>query len=132
MRYLGIDYGEKRVGLAISDETVSFAMPYSVIPNDKNLISTVSKICKEKEVGAVVVGESKNFEGGDNPIMVQIKKFVHELEKKTGLQIFMEQEFLTSAESERIQGKNEMNDASAAAIILRSFIERKQNQRKQS
>ena len=142
MRYLGIDYGSKRVGLAISDEEGKFALPFSVLPNDKKLLSEIKKIITEKQVGAVVLGESKDFKGEDNAIMTDIRIFKIALEKETGLTIFLEPEFMTSAEADRMNARvpeqsrksgirlrrpkanNEMLDASAAAIILQSYLDR--------
>ena len=143
MRYLGIDYGSKRVGVAVSDEEGKFALPFSVVPNDKKLLSEIKKIITEKQVGAVVFGDSKDFKGEDNAIMTDIRRFKVALEKETGLTIFLEPEFMTSAEADRMNTRepeksrksgirlrrpktgNEMLDASAAAIILQSFLNHK-------
>ncbi len=121
MRYLGIDYGSKRVGVAISDETKTFANPLVVLKNSSSLLDEIVRICKEKEVEVVVVGESKNFKQEDNVIMSEIKPFVENL-KNVGLIVFLEPEFLTSQEAEHIQGEGDMHDASAAAIILNSYL----------
>ncbi len=143
MRHLGIDFGSKRVGLALSDESNSFALPLSVIPNDKNLLTEIQKICQQNEVGCVVIGESKDFSGKDNPIMAQINDFVADFSMTTPeIRVEMEPEFLTSAQAERLgnrrpdrdvertrqkKEKNEMLDASAAALILKSFLEKRAN-----
>ncbi|KKU70076.1 MAG: hypothetical protein UY17_C0022G0004 [Candidatus Beckwithbacteria bacterium GW2011_GWC2_47_9] len=127
MRYLGIDYGGKRVGVAISDQSGKIAFPEGVIPNTKHLAETVKIICEEKSVGEIVLGESKNFSGEDNPVMKKIYEFKAALAKETNLPIRMEPEFLTSAEAERIQGKNKMHDASAAALILQSFLDKRRS-----
>lgn len=123
-KYLGVDFGSKRVGLAVSDETGKLAFPLSVISNDKNLIENVASIIKEKNINTVVLGESKNYAGENNAIMGDIEKFKRNLEEKTKLKIIFEPEFLSSAQAERLQGKNKMHDASAAAIILQSYLDR--------
>ncbi len=125
MRYLGVDFGEKNVGLASSDQELKLAFPLVVLKNDDKLLSQIEKICQEKEVGLIVVGESKNYSGQDNKIMKDIKIFVENLKGVIQLPIEMHPEFLTSVEAERVQGKNEMHDASSAALILKSFIETK-------
>jgi putative holliday junction resolvase len=127
MKYLGIDYGEKRVGVAISDESRALAFPYKVIENgkDKDLVEKILEIIQREEIGKIVVGESLDFSGQPNAVMKNIEKFVEELKKKTEAEICYEQEFLTSHQAQQIQGKNEMHDASAAAIILQSFLDRK-------
>jgi|SRR3989344_2312675 len=127
MRYLGIDYGTKRVGIAVSDESASFALPDRVLPRTSRLVETIKLLCSDKKVGAIVLGESKNFKGEDNPIMSMIRDFKKELETEIGLPVHLEPEFLTSAEAERIQGKTKMHDASAAALILQSFLDKLRN-----
>jgi putative Holliday junction resolvase len=145
MRYLGIDYGKKRVGVALSDEAGEFALPLTVLSNNSALFTELKKIIAEKQVGAIVLGESKNFKGEDNAIMVPAKEFKETLERECGLEVLWEPEFMTSAEAERMKPsvssenrktgvrlrrpkmKNDMLDASAAALILKSYLERHNN-----
>jgi putative Holliday junction resolvase len=122
---MGIDFGEKRVGIAVSSDDAKMAFPHSVLENNRELIEKIEEICQEKGVRKIVIGESKNFEGEDNPLMKKIIKFKEKLEKKLELDIIMEPEFMTSVEAKRIQGENEMHDASAAALILKSYIDKK-------
>ncbi len=127
MRYLGIDYGSKRIGLAVSDEAGSFAFPLKVLGNSENLTKELVEICRENNVEGVVVGESKDYLQKDNEIMDEILPFVEELKNVLNLPIYMHPEFLTSQEAERLQGKNDMHDASAAALILKSYLDLKNN-----
>ena len=127
MKYLGIDFGGKRIGLAISDDNADFAFPLSVLPNSEKAAEQISEICKAKNVGAIVIGDSENFKMEKNEIMKEVGPFVEKLQKISGLPISFHPEFLTSREAERLQGKNDMLDASAAAIILKSFLEIKNN-----
>lgn len=124
MRYIGIDYGKKRVGIAVSDENGEFGLPHSVLQNDRKILEKITEICEEKKVGEVVIGESRDFSGAENPVMGDIRKFAAELEKTVKLPIHFEPEFLTSAEAKRIIGENDMLDASAAALILKSYIDK--------
>ena len=124
MRLLGIDYGDKRVGLALTDESGRFALPYKVVANTPQLLETVAEICQDSKVVTIILGESKNWQGKANPIMKRIKAFKVKLAKATDLPIIFEPEFLTSAEAERIQGKGENLDASAAALILKSYLDK--------
>lgn len=125
MKYLGIDFGSKRIGLAISDESESFAMPLQIVENSEDMVSVICNICKDKNIGTIVVGESKDFSMKENEIMKEITPFVEELKKQSGLPIVMHPEFMTSAEAEHLQGKNNMLDASAAALILKSYLDTK-------
>jgi putative holliday junction resolvase len=123
MRFLGIDYGARRVGIAISSEEGNMAFPKCVLPNDRYLIERIAALCEEEDITAIVLGESKNYEGVPNPIMKKILIFKKTFEETIGLPVYLHPEFLTSAEAERIQGKNELHDASAAALILKSYLE---------
>ncbi|MEK7505554.1 MAG: Holliday junction resolvase RuvX [Patescibacteria group bacterium] len=124
MRFLGIDYGSKRVGLAVSDPSGKFALPHSVIENSVNLDEAVRKICMANEVETVVLGESKDFSGEDNSIMEEIRNFAEQL-KSNGLSVVLEPEHFSSLAASRFQGNIEKLDSSAAAIILQSYLDRK-------
>ncbi len=126
MKILGIDYGSKRVGIAISNEAGQFAMPVSVIENGPTLMSEVVKLIIDHEAKEVVLGESKNYKGEPNDIMIDILDFKRDLEAK-GYSVHFEPEFMTSVQAERIQGKNSLSDASAAALILQSYLDKQHN-----
>ncbi len=128
MKYLGIDYGVKRVGIAVSDDSGGLAFAKTVLENDKQLLKNVLKICREEKIEKVILGESLDFSGQPNVIMKGILEFKKKL-IENNLKVYLEPEFLTSAEAERIQGKNDKLDASAAALILKSYLG-KQKQKK--
>lgn len=128
MRLLGIDYGTKRVGLALSDALGTMAFPKTVIENNAHLVPTLAEIIQKEGVIGVVVGESKNLKGTDNPVMNDIRAFADELARTTGIQVHLEPEFYTSREARRLAAgsparkKGAPVDAEAAAIILTSYI----------
>lgn len=130
MRYLGIDYGNRKVGLAISDEARSFAWPYQVIKNDSRdkLIEEIKKICLKEGIGGVVVGESLDLSGQANAIQKDILNFKEKLEKEVGLPVELQSEFFTTQEARRVIDENQSDpqtDARAAALILKSYLEKK-------
>jgi putative Holliday junction resolvase len=129
VRYLGIDFGTKRVGLALSDEDGVIALPHAVLPNDSRLLREVVRIARERNA-LVVMGESKDYQMRDNPIMAEAREFARELEK-SDLAVYWHPEFMTSVEATRTTGKNASVDASAAAVMLQSFLELKANQANQ-
>ncbi len=129
MRYLGIDYGSKRVGVSVSDESASFAFPLVVLTNSESLIRDISGLCIEHDIGEIVVGESRDFAQKENEIMKEILPFVEKLKKEVGLPVHMHPEFMTSSEAEHVQGKNAMHDASAAALILKSYLDTEKNKK---
>lgn len=124
MRLLGIDYGSKRVGLALSDESGVFAFPYSVVPGGKNAVPLVAQVCKENAVEKIVIGESLDYKGNPNKIMPAIIQFAELLGAATQIPVVFEREFLTTREASHIQGEHASIDASAAALILKSYIDR--------
>jgi putative holliday junction resolvase len=126
MRLIGIDYGEKRIGIASTDESGEFAIPRTVLTNDINLFPEIEKIAERDGVKKIVLGESKKLDGSDNLITKEIKKFKKNLEDR-GFEVIMHPEMFTSMEAERIQGKGEMLDASAASLILKSYIDKEKN-----
>lgn len=125
-RILGIDYGTKRVGVAISDEAQEFALPMSVISNTENLTAEITKIASENMAREIVIGESRDYAGKPNSIFEDVEKFKTKLQK-VGLIVYLEPEFMTSIQAERLQGKHDKTDASAAALILQSYLDKKKN-----
>ena len=125
MKYLGIDWGTKRIGIAISDTEGRVAFPLTTISSNKESVATVYSIAQREEVKEFVIGESRNFAGEPNAIMAGIEKFKHELEEISGLPVSFEPEFMTSAAAGREgETSNEKIDASAAALILQSYIDK--------
>ena len=126
-RILGIDFGTKRIGLALSDEKGEMAFPLRVVKNDGGAISAIAEIAQKNNISKIVIGESKDFSMKDNPVMEFVREFETSLHKETGIEIVYEPEFLTSHQAHHLQGKNEMLDASAATIILQSYIDRQKH-----
>jgi putative Holliday junction resolvase len=128
MRILGIDYGSKRVGVAVSDENRQFALPVSVVSNTITLLEEIQKIAVDNESKEIVMGESRNYKGEPNEILLDSMEFKKKLEKD-GFTVHFEPEFMTSVQAERWQGKSILTDASAAAIILQSYLDRGRNEK---
>jgi len=125
MKYLGIDYGTKNVGIAISDDYGKMAFPNTILANDHKIIENLKKIVSKNLIQKIIIGESKNYKMQDNEIMADIYDIKKILETDLNMDVDLHPEILTSAEAERLQGKNEMIDASAAAIILQSYLDLK-------
>jgi putative Holliday junction resolvase len=125
MKLMAIDYGAKRVGIASTDDAGEFALPRKVLPNDANLLREVLDFVEQNKIEKIIIGESRNLKGEANPILTDIIKFADTL-SEDGQEVVLHPEIYTSMEAQQIQGKGAMNDASAAAIILKSYLERKQ------
>jgi len=122
MKLMAIDYGEKRVGVASTDASGHFALPRAVWPNDETLVEKILKFKNDEGVEKVILGESKNLKGEANPIQEQIQKLGVKLES-LGVEVIYHPEVFTTVEARRLQGQTPMTDASAAALILKSFLD---------
>lgn len=124
---MGIDYGTKRVGIALSDDKAMMAFPHLVIQNDSKLMKEVEKIVQKEKVEMIVIGHSLGRDGAPNALHAKIEDFIQDLTLNVGLPIELEPEQYTTKEAVRFQGKGAMTDASAASIILNSYIMRSKN-----
>jgi putative Holliday junction resolvase len=132
MRWLGIDYGEKRIGLAISDETETFASPYRTLSADQRLLPELQQIFERERIGGLVVGLPKNMDGTLGPAAVKVQEFGKKLAAVVpSARIVFWDERLTTAEAQRAlhaAGKNtrrsrEIIDQVAAQILLQSYLD---------
>jgi len=122
MRYLGIDYGHKKIGLALSDEEGNFVYPYLVVNNDQKVQNLILDLCSKEQVGEIVIGASLNFKGEPNPIFKQSELFADQLKNKLNLPVNFHNETYSSREAARVIGADKNLDARAAAIILDSYL----------
>jgi putative transcription antitermination factor YqgF len=133
MRYIGIDYGTKKTGIALSDEAGTMGFPHGARPTDPRLLDDIALLIQEKGVGAAVIGESKDFSGDDNAVAEEARRFADDLKARTNIDVYFEPETLTTQAARRMPDGTRMEgspdvDASAAALILTSFLERKGQQ----
>lgn len=130
MRYIGIDYGTKHIGLALSDESGTIAAPLDMLVNDRMLVERVARIVGKSGAKGIVIGESRSA-GQDNVIMHDIRKFAEALKGKTDTPMYFESEQFSSVEATRYQpeGKKQKHDDAAAAIILQRFLDKKRGEK---
>ncbi len=129
---LSIDYGEKRIGLAISDELHLLAHPLKTIKNDKTVFEQILKIVKEYNVDKIVVGYP--VWDKDTDIVKKIEDFVNKLKKVVELKIeFINEMYSTKIACEKLSslGKKykkykQKIDSYAAAVILQDYLDAKQ------
>ncbi len=127
MRYLGIDYGTKRVGVAVSDDGGTMAFPYAILENVKGLVGEIKTICAHEDVETIIIGESVDYKGAPNFIKKEVDRFIAELRLVLNIPIIEEREFLSTQQARFYQTKRKRVDDSAAAIILQSYFDRKNN-----
>lgn len=116
----GIDFGTKRVGLAVTDESGSVAFPKTALPNNAKLAENVLAFMKEEGAHTAVIGESRNMRGEENPVFAGAKALAESL-TAAGVEVVFEPEFYSSVEARHTKDSGPV-DAEAAAIILNSYI----------
>lgn len=125
MRFMGIDYGTKNVGIALSDEGGNMAFPHAVVPNTPKLLDVIIGLIEEKQVGEVVIGHSLNKDGKPNAVHAAVEGLMLDITLQTGIPVHLEPEQFTTQAATRLQGRNAQVDASAAALILDGYLTRK-------
>ena len=132
-RILAIDFGDVRVGLALSDLTCTISKPFKTINyiNIEDLLNQIFEITKENQVNKIVVGIPFNMKGEDTKQTIKVREFVSALENKMDYKIDLIDERLTSSEAEKFM--HQMNiktghnkdkiDKIAASIILQEYLD---------
>lgn len=138
---MGIDYGMKRIGVAVSDEMGTLAFPKVIILNDSNVFKKIEELIKSNHITEIVVGESLDLSGQENALQARIGVFIDELHNRFNLPIRKQKEFMTSVEarkstttktnshkseshSKQKEKKGEKVDAGAAALILQRYLDK--------
>lgn len=130
-KLLGIDYGDKRIGMATSDENQDYIFPNETIENSSKVIEEIVDIIKKENIEKVIVGYPVNMKGEENAQSDKIKFFTKILKEKIKISVELEDERLTSQLAKRLLmtvpgGKKKKGnvDRQAAVLILESYIGR--------
>ena len=130
MRYLGIDFGEKRIGVAVSDDQARLAVPVGVVHrhNDYDSIAELREMALQRDAGALVVGRPTRLDGRPGSLARRVERFARRLAAACRLPLFFVDETLTSVEAERqsrdgATGRGESVDAVAARILLQDWLD---------
>ena len=135
MRYLAIDYGRKRTGVAICDRAEMIVSPFTVIEGQKVLLEKIAEIVESEQVEAIVVGLPLNMDDSQGLQAKRTMNFAEQLKKKVDIPIHLQDERLsTFAAEEKLAAtgfskskKKKRIDAIAAAQILEAFLEEKKH-----
>ena len=128
MRYLGIDYGMKRIGIALSDKEGHIAFPKMTIKNqgENKTIDALRNLIRNEGVDEVIIGVPLSFDGYDNTTQTEIMgHFIKKLAAAISIPVSAENEILTSRMAKQSGIKKAHIDASAAALILQSYLDKK-------
>lgn len=131
-RIMGIDYGDARTGIAMSDLLCTIVGSTAVVPsrNREKAVADIVRMAKESEVGKIVVGLPRNMDGTEGPRAELCREFAAILADATGLEIVMWDERRTTVEAHNIlsqhnyHGQKRKNtvDAVAASLILEGYL----------
>ena len=130
-RLMGVDFGEVRIGIALSDPLQIISQPFLVIPNNDNTISEIKKIIKMEEVGKIILGLPLNLDGEDTKKTLEVREFFEMLTSNVDIPVVFWDERYTSVEANEqlkqmgfsIAESRKVIDKVAASIILKSYME---------
>lgn len=133
MRFLAIDYGTKRTGLAICDADETIASPYDVLHGSQNLVRRVEEIVGAEGVEGIVVGLPLNMDGSAGPQARQAMAFTEQLRRQLQIPVHLQDERLSSFGAEQKLAQTGLSkakqrqrlDALAAADILQTFLDQR-------
>ncbi len=135
MRQMGIDYGDVRIGIALSDLLGITAQSFTVIDRNKtpDIMQTIRTIVSEHDVGEIVVGWPKNMNGTLGERAQKTAAFVEELEQQFSLPIHLMDERLSTVGAHRLLSEGDVSskkrkkvvDKVAAALILQAYMDKR-------
>ena len=141
MRYMGLDYGTKTVGVALSDERFILAQPYITIERERadklrRTLAALEDIVKEKDVERIILGYPKYLNNTEGDRCEATVLFKEKLEKRLGLPVILWDERLTTVEADRVlddMGVSKVNhktyvDKIAAGLILQNYLDSLQSE----
>ena len=130
---MGIDYGDVKVGIALSDLTQTIAKPFQTFryTNQENLFNQLKIVIQENDVNKIVVGIPYNMKGKDTKQTLKVREFISVLKNTLLLDVFLIDERLTSLEAEKAMHQMDIKtgfnkdkiDKIAASIILQEYLD---------
>ena len=131
MRVLGLDVGDRRIGLALSDPTGLLASPFGVVERGSTDLADIVCTAEENEVGEIVVGLPLSMSGDSGRQAGKVRAFVRDLRSQTDLPIKMVDERLSTVQAQsmlhqsdrRRRGDRGQLDSAAAAVILQTYLD---------
>jgi putative Holliday junction resolvase len=132
-RILGIDHGEAKIGLAVSDKTQTIANSFKYLKNDNNLFDELEKIVNEKEISEIVIGLPLMLSGEDSIQTQKVREFKEELEQALNIKTEFIDERLSTSYAEKIlisgnvrrKKRKEKIDSLSAQILLQNYLDKK-------
>ncbi|MFN3135745.1 MAG: Holliday junction resolvase RuvX [Candidatus Kryptonium sp.] len=139
-RIMGIDFGSKRIGLSISDPTLTIAQGLFVLENNSRVFDEIKKVCAQYDIKTVVVGLPLSLSGNYSSKTTEVLKFIDELKSRLGVKVIKWDERFTTKiaqkakidmnlKRKRRQSKD-LDDIIASTLILQSYLDFLKNKEK--
>jgi putative Holliday junction resolvase len=122
MKYLGLDYGAKRIGVSISNADGTIAFPRTTVLHDDKAIAALKEICASEKIEAIVVGDTRTLSGGANPVTDAAEAFARRLAEAAGLPLQFAREAGSTVAVSEAPGEAH-DDAAAAAFTLQRYLD---------
>ncbi|GBD90183.1 putative Holliday junction resolvase [bacterium BMS3Abin04] len=132
IKLLAIDFGQKRIGLAVSDPFRMFATPLTTLKNNSDFWDNLKKIIDENMIRMIILGYPLKENGEKSDSTLAVEKFKRELEKKTKLEVILfderysseiaKERIIESVKSKKKRRSKELVDMYAAAVILEDYM----------
>lgn len=136
MRIMGLDYGDKTVGVAVSDERLLIAQPVETIKRERanklrQTYARIETIIKEYHIEKIVIGLPLNMDGTEGVRCIKTREFANELERRTGIEVTFQDERLTTVAADSVlsmggvrkEKRKEYIDKIAASMILQGYLD---------
>ncbi len=128
---MAIDFGEKRIGIALTDPLRIFARPFVVVFNTEKKFEEINKIIREEQVGEIILGLPQNLQGEDTKKTLEVRDFKEELSQHVSIPIKFWDESYTTADANKllisqgysIKDARKVIDKVAASFILKHYLE---------
>lgn len=133
---MGIDYGEKRIGIALSDPLLTFAYPYITLKNDLSFMNSLSGIIEEKKVNKIILGLPSERFKSSKELSQKVLKLKYEIETKNKIEVILwDEEYSSAIAKEKViesitkksrRKQKGLLDRHSAAVILQEYLDTKQ------
>ena len=127
-KLLGIDHGEKKVGLAMADTETKIATPYKILIKEKDPIAKIKEICQQENIEKIIVGLPIGLRGVNSEQYKKVADFIIKLKQEIKLEIIEQDEKMTSIYAQKLMRETKTrkpDDAVAAMLILQSYLDEK-------
>jgi putative holliday junction resolvase len=132
---MGIDYGEKRIGIALSDPLLTFAYAFTTLSNDSTFLNKLSKIIEEKKINKIILGLPSDRFRSSKELSQKVLKLKSEIETKKKIEIVLwDEEYSSAIAKEKViesvtkkskRKRKDLLDSHSAAVILQEYLDSK-------